>query len=305
MIKHYYKSLIFALLSISAATTVIAQSLEPRAYSNAPVGMNFLLAGYQNSQGALLFDPAIPITDASANVDVALIAYVHSMNIAGKSAKIGALLPYASLSANGNVDGVFRTRETTGMADPSLFFSMNFYGAPALSLTDFRNYQQDTIIGFTLKVTAPLGAYDTSKLINIGTNRWSVEPGLGISKALGKWTMEASTAIAFYTNNDEFDQNKTRKQAPVYSTQVHLTYSFPNKIWAAASATYYSGGRSTIDNIQNNDLQQNWRVGFTLALPVNRYNSIKIFASDGISARTGSNFNILGIAWQYRWGAGL
>ena len=55
----------------------------------------------------------------------------------------------------------------------------------------------------------------------------------------------------------------------------------------------------------NNDLQQNWRLGATLALPVDRLNSIKFYASSGVSARTGNNYDLVGVAWQYRWGGGL
>jgi hypothetical protein len=33
--------------------------------------------------------------------------------------------------------------------------------------------------------------------------------------------------------------------------------------------------------------------------------SIKLYGSSGVSARTGNNFDLLGLAWQYRWGAGL
>ncbi|MDQ1241698.1 MAG: hypothetical protein QG550_949, partial [Pseudomonadota bacterium] len=47
------------------------------------------------------------------------------------------------------------------------------------------------------------------------------------------------------------------------------------------------------------------RVGATLAFPVNARNSIKLYGSSGVSARTGNNFDLLGIAWQYRWGGGL
>lgn len=230
---------------------------------------------------------------------------MHTLNVAGKSAKAGVLLPYGSLSADGFVNGDFRTRETDGAADPSFYFSINFYGAPALSLKEFKDYRQDTIIGFTLKLTAPLGAYDSDRLINIGTNRWSFEPGMGISKAHGNWTLEASVAKIFYTDNNNFDNGKTRKQEAIYSTQFHVTYSFTHNIWAAAGATYFTGGRTTIEGITNNDLQQNWRTGFTLALPVNRYNSIKLFGSSGISTRTGNNYDALGIAWQYRWGGGM
>lgn len=92
--------MVFALISPSSDTH--AQTLEPRAYSNAPVGINFLLVGYQRCpRGALLFDPAVPITDANANIDIVLPGYVHTLDVAGKSAKVGVLLPYASLSADG------------------------------------------------------------------------------------------------------------------------------------------------------------------------------------------------------------
>ncbi len=57
--------------------------------------------------------------------------------------------------------------------------------------------------------------------------------------------------------------------------------------------------------VKGNDLQENIRVGITPAVPVDRHNSIKLYGSTGVFARTGSNFNTAGIAWQYRWGGGL
>ena len=71
------------------------------------------------------------------------------------------------------------------MADPRFRFSVNLYGAPSLSLQEFADYKQDLILGASLQVSAPLGQYDSSKLLNIGTNRWSIKPELGVSKAPG------------------------------------------------------------------------------------------------------------------------
>ncbi len=282
-----------------------AQALEPRAYINTPVGMNFMLVGYQYSEGGLYFDPAVPITDADAQVNMGLFGYVRSLNIGGKSAKTGILLRYADLYADGYLDGEFRTREDTGIADPAFYFTINLSGAPALSYKEFMDYQQDTIIGFTFKLTAPLGVYDEDKLLNIGTNRWSFKPEFGISQAVGRWIFEAAAAAEFYTDNNEFDNGKTRQQDPIYSAQGHVIYSFPKNIWAAFSATYYGGGRTTIDGVTKNDLQQNWRTGFTVALPINRNHSLKIFGNSGVSTRTGTDYDSLGIAWQYRWGGGF
>jgi len=290
---------------MSATGSVRALELEPRAYVNTPAGLNFVLAGYKNFHGALVFDPELPVTDAEARVDLGFIGYVRSLGIAGKSAKVGVLLPYGWLDASGFVDNQFVAREDTGLADPGFYFTINLFGAPALSLDEFSDFQQDTIIGFTLKVTAPLGEYEADRLLNIGTNRWAFKPEVGISQAVGRWILEAAVAAIFFTDNDEFDGDKTREQDPVYAIQDHSIYSFRGDVWLALGVTYYAGGRTTIDGTVNNDLQQNWRLGFTLALPVNRRHSIKLFGNSGVSARTGNNYDSLGIAWQYRWGRGF
>lgn len=170
----------------TAAFSVCAQDLEPRAYTNTPVGLNFLFVGYQYSGGGLVFDPALPVTDAESKVNMGLLGNVRTLGIAGKSAKVGVLLPYAQLHADGFLDGEFRTRENNGLADPAFYFTINFFGAPALSLKEFKDYQQNTIVGFSCKLTAPLGVYDNEKILNIGTNRWSFEPEFGFSKAIGR-----------------------------------------------------------------------------------------------------------------------
>lgn len=87
--------------------------------------------------------------------------------------------------------------------------------------------------------------------------------------------------------------------------QGHLIYSLGYGIWAAADATFYTGGQSRVDGLKNNDSLENTRVGGTLAVPVNRNNSIKLYYSTGISGRAGSDFDMAGIAWQCRFGAGL
>ena len=282
-----------------------AQDLEPRAYTNTPTGMNFLLVGYQYSEGALLFDPALPVDDANAYVNMGLIGYVRTLDIADKSAKAGVLLPYADLDAQGYLDSVFLTREDKGLADPSFYLTFNLYGAPALSYDEFRDYRQETIIGMSFKLTAPLGEYENDRLLNIGTNRWSFKSELGVSRAINRLILEGAISAVFYTDNDDFDNGKTREQDAIYSVQGHIIYTFPRNLWASISATWYTGGETTIDGIANDDRQQNWRTGFTVALPINRYHSIKIFGNSGVSTRTGTDFDSAGVAWQYRWGGGI
>ncbi len=50
-----------AALTLGAALAVApaarAQSIEPRLFSNAPIGLNFLIVGYAYSSGAVVLDP--------------------------------------------------------------------------------------------------------------------------------------------------------------------------------------------------------------------------------------------------------
>ena len=53
--------LIVMFLVMTPAAPVRGQALEPRLYSNVPVGMNFLLAGYVYSTGATIADPTVQL----------------------------------------------------------------------------------------------------------------------------------------------------------------------------------------------------------------------------------------------------
>jgi len=289
----------------TAGSGAFAQDLEPRAYTNTPVGLNFFIAAYGYSAGGVVTDPALPVQDAHLQVHSAVLAYARALDVWGTSGRLDLVVPSAWASGTAAVAGQPREREVSGLVDPRLRFSVNLYGAPALSLQEFASYKQDLVIGASLQVSAPLGQYDASKLLNLGTNRWSVKPELGVSKALGRLTLELAAGVAFYTDNDDFFGGKTREQAPLYSLQGHLVYRLGAGVWGAVNGTYYTGGRTTIDGVQNNDLQENVRLGVTLALPLGRHHSVKLYASTGAVARTGSDFDTVGVAWQYRWGAGL
>jgi hypothetical protein len=196
-------------------------------------------------------------------------------------------------------------RVVDGPTDIAFRLNANLYGAPAMGLKEFAAYEQDLIVGASLRVIAPAGQYDNTRVVNVGGNRWSFKPELGVSKAVGPWTLELSAAATIYTDNDDFNGGKTRSQDNIYTLQAHVIRSYSRGIWASLSGTWFAGGRTTIDGVRANDLQQNWRLGGTLSFPVDRWNSVKLYASSGVSDRTGNDFDLVGIAWQHRWGGGL
>lgn len=281
------------------------QQLEPRAYSNVPVGINFATAGFSHSSGDVLPDPSIPARDAAAKVNALFAAYSRSLDLGGQSGLVSVIVPWASGTASSLLEGQPASVERTGFGDPSLKLSMNFVGAPALTLKEFAGYRQTTIVGGSLQVTAPLGSYDPARIVNVGTNRWTLKPELGVSRALGKWVLEGALAVSLFTDNHDYQVNRTRTQEPLYSAQAHLVYNFRPGMWAAVNYTFYAGGRSSVDGVARDDRIENSRWGLTLTVPLDLRNSVKLYASTGVLARTGTDFDMAGIAFQHRWGGGL
>jgi hypothetical protein len=291
--------------ALALAASARAQDLEPRAYANTPVGLNFLIVGYSYMQGGVTVDPTIPLKDAKMEAQSSLFAFARSLDLWGCSGKFDVVIPQAWLSGTASLAGRSREREIAGFTDPKFRLSVNLYGAPALSLAEFGKYEQDVIVGASMQVSAPGGQYDPMKLVNLGTNRWSVKTELGVSKRIGSLTLEVAGESTFYTDNDEFLGRHTRSQYPIFGVQGHIIYNFGSAIWGSLDGNYYTGGNTTVDGKNNRNMQENTRVGATLALPVTRNHSLKLYGSAGVYARTGSNFDLVGIAWQYRFGGGL
>ena len=117
------------------------------------------------------------------------------------------------------------SRKVDGFANSAFRLSVNLYGAPALTLKEFAGWEQDLIIGASLRVVVPWGQYDAARLVNIGTNRWAFKPEVGISKAIGPWTLEGTAAATFFTDNNDFFGGNRRSQKPLYSLQGHVIYA--------------------------------------------------------------------------------
>ena len=292
------KSTLLAILLVSGMQGLSAQSLEPRLYSNVPTDLNFLVAGYVYSQGALPGNSVL--IDPNLQINSAIFAYAKGLNVMGKSAKVNLVIPSACINGSALYKGSLAKREVCGVGDIKVGFSLNFFGAPATSLKDFANYTQDTIIGVSLQTTLPTGRYDEEKLVNISANRWAAKLGFGVSKKISNFLIEFAVDAEYFTPNNEF-LGKKRQQDIIYATQMHLLYTLPRGIWFGLNANYYTGGENTQENKKLDDALNNARYGATLAFPLSKHHSLKILGSSGIFTRAGTNFDSLGVFWQYRF----
>jgi hypothetical protein len=297
--------------SLSLATILCAfassqaQDLEPRAFSPAPVGMNVVLAGYSFSEGNVFFDRALLIEDATGEVHGASGAYVRTFGIAGMSAKALAAMPFVWGDWRGLVDGQPASTSRRGLADSRVQLAVNFFGAPAASLKEFAAHKEGTIVGASLLAVVPLGEYDSSKLINLGSGRWAFRPRLGFSNRIRRFTIEAMVDAWIFTEIPEAYGKTTISQDPIWALQAGVIYSFRNGIWLGISGGMSEGGKTTVNGVQKDNAQENSRFGATLNIPLNRRYSFRVFYTNSVRTRLGADFDFFNASLQYRWGGGL
>lgn len=283
------------------AATCPAQEIEPRAYSRAPVGTNFILISYAHQTGDVLTDSSLPLRDVSVKLHSGTVAYGYTFGLAKKQANIGVVLPYVYGKVRGTVFENALEVKRSGLADMRVRFSMNLVGSPALTPKEFAARKPATVIGASILIVAPTGQYDPARLVNVGTNRWSFKPEVGVSKPIGRWTLEAAGGVWLFTANDNFFGGVRREQRPLASLQGHVTYTLRPRMWLAGGATYYRGGRTVINGVESNDSQSNSRLGATFSYPIGTRQSIKASWGKGLIARYGGKLNTVAIGWQYTW----
>lgn len=307
MVRNQRAGLIFAFCLVAASCR--GQDLTPRAYVITPVHSNAIIITNNFSDGAVLFDNSIPITDASATLDVPTFSYYHSLSFFGRSANITASLPYGV----GHFQGKFLDNETklyrSGLLDSVFRFSVNIKGGPAMSAREYESWHQKTILGVSLKVLAPKGQYDATKLINNGSNRWAFKPEFGYSERWGHWMLDAYAGVWFFATNHEFWSHnqffpgtRTQSEGPIGSFEGHLSYNFRPRLWVSLDGNFWFGGRITINGIENiNTYQKNSRIGATASIPLTKHQSLKFSYSDGDYVQYGGNYHNATVAWQYGW----
>lgn len=300
----------FAQRAVGAATTVAlllmpvcgsAQELDPGAYWPIPVGLNVVTVANSFNWGDLAFDPSAPIDEANATINTTAFAFTRAFALAGRSTNFGVVLPVVG----GHVEGLYLGEPAEvsrfGLGDPRLRLAINLYGAPAMVPKAFASFRQRTIVGVSITVAPPLGQYDSTKLINLGTNRWSFKPEVGFSRARGKWVFEGMAGVWLFTDNTDFLGGRTREQDPVVATQVHVTYRFTPQRWLAGDANYFTGGRTTIGGQQNLDLQKNSRIGLTFSSALTRRQAIRASVSRGAYTTIGADFTSLAVSYNFAW----
>lgn len=286
------------------------QDLAPRAYIITPVHSNAINLTYSFYNGGLDFNGVVPVKNATGTFSLPNIGYYHSLNFFGRSANVSVGIPYGIGTFQGSLRGTEEKVYRSGLLDLGLRFSVNLKGGPAMPISQFLKWQQKTVLGASLKVVAPTGQYDPTKLINLGINRWAFKPEFGYSRRFGKWILDGYAGAGFFTTNQQsFSIPKPQPQtlSPIGSFEGHLSYDVKRyrgkpTLWCSLDGNFWFGGTTTLGGISNPDTRlTSSRIGVTAAIPFSPHMAIKTSFSTGTYVRFGGDYQNLAISWQYSW----
>jgi hypothetical protein len=175
------KLLLASTALLAAQATAWAQELEPRAYPPSPIGTTFVLGGFARSQGPILLDPSLDVDNAEGDLWIASVGVGHIFGLAGRQTRVLAIVPIAWGNVEGDVGGRAERQDLRGLADPRVKFTVGLRGAPALTAAEFARAPRRLVFGASVTIAPPWGQYESTRLINLGYNRWALKPELGLT----------------------------------------------------------------------------------------------------------------------------
>jgi hypothetical protein len=305
--RSVFRFAIVAVIVGFAWQAVCAQDLAPRAYVITPIHSNAVTLTYGFYSGNLNF--GVAITDATAHASIPVFSYFHSMNFFGRTASIVVSLPYGVGKFRGTALGTETNVYRSGLLDSVYRFSVNLKGGPAMTVQEYRDWRQKTIVGVSLRVVAPTGQYDSTRLINWGNSRWGFKPEVGLSRRWGHWVVDTYGGAWLYTTNPAFfSRNQynpgvlAQTQAPIGAVEAHLSYDVRPRLWASFDSNFWFGGKTSLNGVENAASEfRNSRIGGTASFPISKHQSVKLSYSTGTYIKYGGNFNNLSVGWQYSW----
>jgi hypothetical protein len=278
----------------------MSQELEPRSYSASPIDSNFAVGTVSNSTGTVPLDPSLPLSDVRPAINSVILSFTHTFRLGDRTANWAVSLPYVGGHVSAVVSGQPQAFSRYGFADFRGRFGVNLIGQ-ALTPKEFARRKPSTTVGVSVTVIAPTGTYDRTELINVGSNRWTFKPEIGVEQPMGKWFTDFSAGMWVFGENTDYFGGQVLRQAPLDIFQFHAGYAFRQNQWLAVDANYYSGGATSVNAAASINALANSRYGLTFSQPIGSGLSAKVSWSRWLSGRFGQKFSTVALALQSLW----
>ncbi|RLB51995.1 MAG: transporter [Deltaproteobacteria bacterium] len=304
--RHQRLASMCLLMFLCAPSTAFAQDFEPRRWTQLPVGTNVVGVGYSYTSGEIDFNPALRIEDTKFDMHTAVLGYARYLAVFGRTARIDVKLPFQSGDWNGRVNGQPASTSRTGMADPELRFSVNLIGAPAMRLKEFMKFRKEhestTSLGLAVGLRLPLGEYSSDKLINLGENRFTITPQLGVLHTYRRWSFELTATTFFFTDNNNFFSGNDLEQDPILALQAHVVKTFSWGPWIAAGVAYGWNGETYISGQPLGDEKNKLLYGVSFGVPIAKTQSLRVgYLRGDTLTDVGTDSHSVFFGWVWRF----
>lgn len=298
------KRLLFVCFAL-AVSHAFAQFTDPHTYDNTPTGTNQIELAYAFARSNSSIDTSLIVAGAKLDLNQGSIQYTRYFGLLHRTAWVEPGVPIAGL--NGSISGINISGSTVGTGDSSYTFAMLLKGGPALNVAQFENYNPTTTIGTSLTITAPTGLYNSDKVLNPGSDRWSFKPEIALSQPFGpeqKWQIDAYANTYFYTDNTSYHGVEILRQQPLVGLEGHISYSFTNNVWAAVDTRYSFRGETLVNEVNQNNSQQNFILGSEVNVALNARNSLVFEFGKALVHQNGPAISGFSVKYDYSWGRG-
>ena len=296
----FFSCLVLAVLQIP--DRACGQFNDPRAYENSPIGTNQLELGYAYVHANASLDTSLVVPGAKFDVNQGIVDYTRYFGFLHRLMWVEAGVPIAGLS--GSISGTKIQGSTTGAGDSSYSVAVLLKGGPALTAEQFEHYQPATTLGLSLTMTAPTGSYQSNKILNLGSDRWSLKPELAWSHPFGheqKWEFDAYGNVSFYTDNTAYHGREILRQDPLPAVEGHLSYSFTDKIWTSLDTRYSFRGTTAVNGVPQDNAQQNLILGAEMNISLNPQNTLIFEFAKALVHNNGPAVVGFSVRYDYTW----
>ena len=212
-------------------------------------------------------------------------SYRRSIDLFGNAGTILIGMPVGSVSASLNTP-VGSIDVDTDFAQGDLFLGgvWGLFGSPSLSPQEYVQYKPGLRASIAARLYLPTGDYESSRFLNLGGNRWSLQASLPISYVLGDTMIDEDLTTfevvpfvhIFGDNEDPFGPATVVSQEPLFGLEGHLTRNFGRTVWASLDGTYRLGGETSADGVAGRNAQESVTLGASLGLSLTQSVSLRL-----------------------------
>jgi hypothetical protein len=265
-----------AILILTTIGPLIALAqVPPRFYWKSLSDANAVPVIFQSLSGnANPMDPAHLVSaNSSVDANVVVAGYAKMLPLFDRTLTLAVLEPMGRISSSTTFAGRTSPQDANGFGDPMAEVGLNLIGPKAIrTIPDLLRYEPKFSLDLIVDVAFPIGEYNSGQPLNLGQNRWYGRVGAPIVWQIGPWvpgrrtTLEVLPSVWAFTDNNDY-MGSTLSTDPMFQLEAHLTRDLTDKFWASLDSTYITGGRSSINGVSGDSLN-NLGVGFTLGYQI-------------------------------------